>query len=66
MLRTSFTARSSKNLLLLTDVAKVDEINIAGGSDRKDKTVGRLPSKSSNKATGYLTPDARQTFTQLR
>ena len=38
------------------------------GSDRKDETVKRslLTSKNSNGATGYLTPDAKQAFTQLR
>ena len=47
------------------DVAEVDEIGV-GGSDCEDETVRRLPSKNFNGATGYLTPNARRTFTQLR
>ena len=48
------------------DVAEVDEVGVGGGGDHKDKTVGRSPSKNSKRATGYLTPDAKQAFTQLR
>ena len=47
------------------DVAEVDEVGIDTGSDRENKTVGRSPSKNSNKAMGYLTPNARRAFTQL-
>ena len=36
------------------------------GSDCEDKTVKRLLSKNLNRATNYLIPNARQTFTQLR
>ena len=64
MLRASPT-RSAKNLLLLVNMAEDAEVGVDGG-DREDKMVGRSPSKNSNKATGYLTPDARQAFTQLR
>ena len=66
MLRTSSATRLSKNLLSSLDVAEVDEVGVGGGGDRKDETVGRSPSKNSNGATGYLTPDARRAFTQLR
>ena len=59
----SFATRSSKKLVLSIDVAEVDEVGVDGSGNRKDKTVGRLPSKDLNKATGYLTPDAKQTFT---
>ena len=48
------------------NVAEVDEVGVGGGGDRKDKMVGRSPSKNLNRATGYLTPNARQAFTQLR
>ena len=48
------------------DVAEVDKVGIGGGGYYEDKTVGRLPSKNLNGATGYLTPDARRVFTQLR
>ena len=48
------------------DVAEVDEVSVGDGGDCEDKMVRRSPSKNSNKATGYLTPDARQAFTQLR
>ena len=36
--------------------------------DCEDETVKRSPltSKNSNRATGYLTPGAKQAFTQLR
>ena len=47
------------------DVAEVDKVGVSGSGDRKNKTVRRLLSKNSNKAIGYLTPNARQTFTQL-
>ena len=66
MLRTSSATRSSKNLLLSLDLAEVDEVGVGGGGDRKDKTVGRSPSKNLNRAIGYLTPNARRAFTQLR
>ena len=62
MLRTSSATRSSKNLLLSIDVAKVDKGGVGGGGNCEDETVGRSPFKNSNRATGYLTPDARQTF----
>ena len=50
----------------MTEDAEVSSID--GGGDRKDKTIKRLPltSKNSNGATGYLTPGAKQAFTQLR
>ena len=48
------------------DVAKVDEVGVGGGDDCKDETVGGSPSKNSDKATGYLTPNARRASTQLR
>ena len=42
--------------------------SIGGGGDCEDETVERLPltSKNSNGAMGYLTPDAKRAFTQLR
>ena len=48
------------------DLAEVDEVSVDDGGDCEDKTVGRLLSKNSNGATGYLTSNARQAFTQLR
>ena len=59
MLKTSSVTRSLKNLLSSMDVAEVDEVDVGGGSDRKDKTVVRSLLKNSNGATGYLTPNAR-------
>ena len=59
MLRMSSATRSLKNLLSSLDVAEVDEVGVGGSGDCEDETVGRLPSKNSNGATGYLTPDAR-------
>ena len=56
----SSAIRSSKNLLPSIDVAEVDEVGVGGGSDSKDETVRRSPSKNSNKAMGYLTPNARR------
>ena len=49
-------------------MAEDAEIVSVGGGDCKDETVERSPliSKNSNGATGYLTPDAKQAFTQLR
>ena len=48
------------------DVAKIDEVGVGSGDDCEDKKVERLLSKNSNRATGYLTSDTRQAFTQLR
>ena len=48
------------------NVAEVDEVGVGGGGDCKDETVGKSLSKNLNEATGYLTPDARRAFTQLR
>ena len=59
MLKMSSANISSKNLLLLIDVAEVDEVCIGSSGDCKDETVGRLLSKNSNKAISYLTPNAR-------
>ena len=48
------------------DIVEVDEIRVGAGGDCEDKTVKRSPSKNSNRATGYLIPNARRAFTQLR
>ena len=48
------------------DVAEVDNVGISDSSNHEDETVGRSLSKNSNGVTGYLTPDAKQAFTQLR
>ena len=66
MLKISSTTRSSKNLLLSIDMTEVDEVGIDSIGSGEDETVRRSPSKNLNGATGYLTPDARWTFTQLR
>ena len=48
-------------------MAESDEVDGGGGGDCENKTVKWSPrSKNSNRATGYLNPDARQAFTQLR
>ena len=47
-------------------MAGVDKVSVDGSGDCEDKTVGRSLSKNLNGATGYLTPKARQVFTQLR
>ena len=65
MLKTSSTTKLSKNLLLSMDMAEIDEVGDVG-SDRKDKTVKRLPSKNLNRAMNGPTPNARRAFTQLR
>ena len=63
MLKTSFTTKSLKKLLLSIDVARFDNIDIGiSSSDCEDKTVKRSISKNLNKATGYLTPDASWAF----
>ena len=48
------------------DVAEVDEVGIGDSGNCEDETVGRSPYKNLNKATGYLIPDARQAFIQLK
>ena len=42
--------------------------NIGGSSNCKDEMIKRSPliSKNSNGITGYLTPNAKKTFIQLR
>ena len=57
--------KSAKNLSLLIDVAEDAEVSVGGG-DYEDETVGKSLSKNLNGATSYLTPNARQTFIQLR
>ena len=66
MLKTSSATRSLKNLLLSIDMAEVDEFGVDGGGDHKDEAVRKSPSKNLNGVTGYLTPDARRAFTQLK
>ena len=46
-------------------MAEVDKVDVGGGNC-EDKTVGRSMFKNLNGAIGYLTPNARQTFIQLR
>ena len=60
------TTRSAENLSLL--VAEDAEVGLIVGDNYKNETVKRLSllSKNSNRVTGYLTPNAKQTFTQLR
>ena len=48
------------------DVAEVNEVGVGGGGDCKDEMVGRSLCKNLNKTRGYLTPNTRQAFTQLR
>ena len=48
-------------------MAESDEVGDGSGGDRKNGTIERsLRSKNLNGATGYLTPNARRAFTQLR
>ena len=59
--------RLSKNLLLSVNVAENDEIGIAdNSSDCENETIERSSFKNSNKATGYLTLNARQVFIKLK
>ena len=51
---------------MLIDKAESDKFDIGCNTDREDKTVKRLLCKRLNRATGYLTPNVRVTFTQLR
>lgn len=58
--------KSSKNLLLSIDVAKVDEVGIVNsGGDYENKKIKKSPSKNLNGAS-YLTPDAKKAFNHLR
>ena len=58
--------RLAGNLSL--SVAENAEIDSIGGGDCNNKMVERLPliSKNLNGATGYLTPNTKWAFTQLR
>ena len=48
-------------------MAESDEVGSGSNGNCEDGTVERPPcSKNLNRATGYLTPDARQAFIQLR
>ena len=63
----SSTTKSSKNLLLLLEIIEADKVGIGiKNGDCKDKMVEKSPSKNLNGITGYLNPNARQFFTQLR
>ena len=63
MLRTTRSAENSSS-----SMAEDAEVGSVGGGDCEDETVERSPltSKNSNGATGYLTPNAKRAFTQLR
>ena len=63
MLRTTQSAENLSSLVV--EDAEVDRI---GDGDYKDETIERSPltSKNLNGAMDYLTPDAKQAFTQLR
>ena len=63
MLKTSSATRLSKNLLLSINVAEVNEVGVGDCGDCEDETVRKSPAQTLNRATGYLTPDARQAFT---
>ena len=57
------TTQLARNLLLL--IAEIDEIsNVSNDDNYKDETVKKslLTSKNLNRATGYLTPNAKQVF----
>ena len=60
------TTQSVKNSSL--SIAEDVEVGSIGGGNHEDETVERSPltSKNSNRATGYLTPDTKRAFTQLR
>ena len=64
ILKTSSKTRSAKNL----PANMADNAKVGGGSGNcKDKIVKKsFLSKKSNKAIGYLIPNARVTFTQER
>ena len=59
--------KSAKNLSF-SIVEDIKVGSIGSGSDYKEKTVKRSPltSKNWNGVIGYLTPDAKQIFTQLK
>ena len=49
------------------DMAESDEVGIVGGGDDcEDKIDKRLSFKNLNKAMGYLSPEARLAFVQLK
>ena len=60
------TTQSAENLL--SSIVEDAEVGSVGGGDCEEEMVKRSPltSKNSNRATGYLTPGAKQAFTQLR
>ena len=58
------TTRLAENLSLSL-MAEDAEVG-SGDDDCDNETIKKSPSKNLNGATGYLTPDARQAFTQLR
>ena len=64
MLRTSPT-QSAKNLSSLVNMAEDAEVGVGNG-DHEDEMVKRSLSKNSSGVISYLTPNARQAFTQLR
>ena len=59
--------RLSENLLSLINIAENDKVSIVGGdNDCKNKTVKWSPSKKSNKATSFFTPNARENFYTIK
>ena len=60
MFRTSFTIKSVKNFSFLLIVQDV-EVGVDAG-DCKDEIEGRLLSKNSNGAIGYLSSNAKKAF----
>ena len=68
MLKTSSKTKSSKNLLLLINMAKNDKVGFGSNNDCKDETVKKSPFtfKNLDGATNYLTTNAKIALTQLK
>ena len=65
MLKTSFTRKSLKKLLLLINVAKRHKVSVGSRDDYENKMFERSPltSKNLDRAIDYLALNAKVAFT---
>ena len=66
MLKTNSITKSLKNLLLSKNVIERDEMGFDDDSNYKNKIDKKSLFQNLNRGTSYLTPNARQDFTQLK
>ena len=66
MFQTSSTTKSLKNLLLTIYITRSNKVYGSDGGNCEDRTIEKsIRFKNLNKATGYLSPKAKQAFTVM-